>query len=130
MNDSYQPTSENILPLKFEYLICITTDSHINLLNYNLKAIIDDTFSLFESVKKEFLLIYSYTEDFKVYSLFCYNIKNGQNVTKIAKAHNDRIYTVRHFLNQNSKNYLLLTGSFDKYIKIWNLTNQYIWFVN
>ena len=125
MGDSCQPASENILPLKFEYLKCLTTHSHINLLNYHINAIIDDTFTLFESIKNEFLLIYSYTEDFKVYSLFCYNIKNRQNVAKIAKAHNYRIYTGRHFLEQNSNNDLLLTGSFDKYIKIWNLTNQY-----
>ena len=45
--------------------------------------------------------------------------------TKIAQAHDDRIYTCRHFLDKNTNSDLIITGSFDRYIKIWNITNNF-----
>lgn len=117
--------NEDKVPKNFKLKKCITNNSHINLPQGFLNAIIDDTFTIFKSVKNEQLLIYTSTEDYIIYSLYCYNLKNKQNITKIAKAHDDRIYTCRHFLDKKLNNDLLITGSFDKYIKIWNLTNQY-----
>ena len=122
---SDQPTNNDSTPMKFKFKTFITTDSYINLQFDNINALIDDTFTLFKSVSNDFLLIYSYTKDYNIYSLLCYNLIHGQNVTKIAKAHNNRIYTIRHFLDKINNNDLLLTCSYDKYIKIWNLTNQY-----
>ena len=117
--------NEYNVPKNFNLKKCITNNSHINLPQGFLCSIIDDTFTIFKSVKNEQLLIYTSTEDYIIYSLYCYNLKNKQNITKIAKAHDDRIYTCRHFLDKKLNNDLLITGSFDKYIKIWNLTNQY-----
>lgn len=125
LNIFYQPKDKDSSPIKFKFKKFITTNSLINLPLDNISALIDDTFTLFKSVTNDFLLIYSYTQDFIIYSLLCYNIKHGQNITKIAKAHNNRIYTIRHFLDTINNNDLLLTGSYDKFIKIWNLTNQY-----
>ena len=112
-------------PLNFKIKKCITSNSHINLLYSHIVANIDDTFAFFKSINNKYYVIYSGSEDYKIFSLFCYDLINGQNITKIAKAHEDRIYTCRHFLDKNSNSDLLITSSFDKYIKIWNLTDQY-----
>ena len=117
--------TKDISSINFKIKKCITTYSHINLQNTAITANIDDTFALFKSINNKYLLIYSYSEDYKIYSLICYDLINSQNITKIAKAHDDRIYTCRHFLDKKANNDLLITSSFDKYIKIWNLTDQY-----
>ena len=119
--------SKNVFnpPIKFKVKKEITSYSHINLQNTFITANIDDTFALFKSINNKYLLIYSYSEDYKIYSLICYDLINSQNITKIAKAHDDRIYTCRHFLDKKTNSDLLITSSFDKYIKIWNLTDQY-----
>ena len=109
----------------FKVKKCITSNSHINFIYSYIVANIDDTFALFKSINNKYLLIYSGTDNYKIYSLFCYDLINQQNIVKIAKAHDDRIYTCRHFLDKNTNNDLLITSSFDKYIKIWNLTDQY-----
>ena len=114
------------VPKNFKLKKCIEINSHINLPYDVLNAIIDDTFTIFKSIKNEQLLIYSSTEDYTIYSLYCYSLKNEQNITKIAKAHNNRIYSCRHFLDKKLNSDLLITGSFDKFIKIWNITNQYL----
>ena len=116
---------ENNLPQNFKIKKCITSNSHINLLNSHIVANIAHTFALFKSINNKYFIIYSGSEDYKIYSLFCYDLINGQNIVKIAKAHDDRIYTCKHFLDKNTNSDLLITSSFDKYIKIWNLTDQY-----
>ena len=112
-------------PLNFKVKKNITSNSHINLLHSYITANIDDTFALFKAINKKYYVIYSGSEDYKIYSLFCYDLINRQNIAKIAKAHDDRIYTCRHFLDKNTNSDLLISSSFDKYIKIWNLTDNY-----
>ena len=116
---------DNNPPLNFKIKKCITSNSHINLLHSNIVANIDETFALFKSINNKYFVIYSVSEDYKIFSLFCYDLINRQNIVKIAKAHDDRIYTCKHFLDKNTNSDLLITSSFDKYIKIWNLTDQY-----
>ncbi len=111
--------------LKFKFHKSIAFNSKINLEYTTLQAIIDDTFDVFKSVKNEYLIFFSIRENFKKYSLICYNIKLDQVNTKIAQAHEDRIYTCRHFLDKNTNSDLIITGSFDRYIKIWNITNNF-----
>lgn len=77
-------------------------------------------------MNNEIFLIFSYKEEaFNYYSLICYDIKLEQINTKIAKAHENRIYTCRYFYDQINKNDLIITGSFDRWIKIWNITNNF-----
>ena len=61
-------------PFRFKVEKCITKKSHVNLLNSDLNAFIDRTFALFKSIKNQYLLIYSYSDNFKDYSLICYDI--------------------------------------------------------
>jgi len=117
--------SENEEPLKFSLKKCITKHSHVNLENANLNAFIDRTFTVFKSLKNEYLLVYSYSEDYKNYSLKCYDILQDKRMTKVQKAHTERIFTCSHFLDKYNKRDLLITSAFDKKIKIWNISNNF-----
>ena len=68
------------VPKNFKLKKSISINSHINLPYSQLNAIIDDTFTIFKSIKNEQLLIYSSTEDYTIYSLYCYSLKNEQNI--------------------------------------------------
>ncbi len=46
-------------------------------------------------------------------------------MTKVQKAHTERIFTCSHFLDKYNKRDLLITSAFDKKIKIWNITNNF-----
>ena len=55
--------------LDYEVTKCITKDSLINLPYNNINAYIDDTFDLFKSVKNEYFLVYSSSENFTKFSM-------------------------------------------------------------
>ena len=112
-------------PLQISLNKCITMHSHVNLKEANLNAFIDRTFTVFKSLKNEYLLIYSYSENYKNYSLKCYDILKDQSMTKVQKAHSERIFTCSHFLDKYKMRDLLITSAFDKKIKIWNITNNF-----
>ena len=121
---SYFANEEN---LNYKFHKCITNTSKINLAFSYINAVIDGTFDVFKSVKNEYLLIFSSVENnYTKYSLILYDLQFDQVNTKIVKAHDDRIYTCRHFFDKNTQNDLLLTSSFDRWIKIWNITNNFI----
>ena len=114
-------------PFIFKVKKYITKHSHVNLENADLNAFIDKTFDVFKSLRNEYLLVHSYSEDYKHYSLFCYDIIKNKYTKKISKAHDERIFTCNHFLYDDKKNNkldLLITGAFDKKIKIWNISNN------
>jgi WD40 repeat protein len=112
-------------PLQISLKKCITMHSHVNLKNVDLNAFIDRTMTVFKSLKNEYLLIYSYSEDYKNYSLKCYDILKDKSMTKVQKAHSERIFTCSHFLDKYNMRDLLITSAFDKKIKIWNITNNF-----
>ena len=110
-------------PKIFKVKNSITKHSYVNSPTSHIKALIDDSFALFTSKLNQLLLIYSYSDDHINYSLICYDIKNKCNITKISKAHDNRIFTIIHFFDKNIKQDLVITSSYDKKIKIWNLLN-------
>lgn len=112
-------------PLIFKVNKCISKNSHINLPQSHISANIDDTFCLFKSIRNEYLLIFSHTIDYKNYSLICYDLLHQELITKRINAHKDRIYTCRHYFYKKLKSDLLITSSFDRFIKIWNITNKF-----
>ena len=112
-------------PLQISLNKCITMHSHVNLKEANLNAFIDRTFTVFKSLKNEYLLIYSYSENYKNYSLKCYDILKDKSMTKVQNAHSERIFTCSHFLDKYKMRDLLITSAFDKKIKIWNITNNF-----
>ena len=112
-------------PFRFKVQKCITKKSHVNLLNSDLNAFIDRTFAVFKSIQNQYLLIYSYSENFKDYSLISYDILKDKKIKVIKNAHHDRIFTCIHYYNKHYKVDLLITGAFDKLIKIWNISKNF-----
>lgn len=125
MSSKNDSNVEKKVPVKYKFSKCINENSKINLLNFPIRALIDDTFDLFKSIKNEYLLIFSHCENYEKYSLIIYDMKSHQIRLKIGNAHEQRIYTCRHFLDKKGNRDLLITSSFDRYIKIWDLTNYY-----
>ena len=110
---------------EYKVIKCIDSNSIINFSYHNIRAFIDGTFDLFKSIRNEYLLVFSNLEDYSNFSLIFYDLKLQQVNTKISKAHNDRIYTCRHFFDKTTCSDLIITSSFDRWIKVWNVTNYY-----
>ena len=51
------------------------------------------------------------------------DLENETLIKSIKDAHNSEIYCVRHFIDTKSNSDLLITSSYDKSLKIWNLQN-------
>ena len=98
-------------PFRFKVQKCITKKSHVNLLNSDLNAFIDRTFAVFKSKQNQYLLIYSYSETFKDYSLISYDILKDKKIKAIKNAHNNRIFTCIHYYNKHYKVDLLMEHS-------------------
>lgn len=125
LNESMSSLSIKETPYIFKVKKCITNHSHVNLLNSDLNAFIDRTFTVFKSMQNQYLLIYSYSENFKDYSLFVYDILKEKNIIRVNNAHKERVFTCIHYFYEYDKRDLLLTAAFDKRIKVWNISNKF-----
>ena len=124
-NDGENSNEDANSPLEFTYIKTITKDAHVNLPNADLNAYIDRTFDAFKSLKNQYLLIFPYSQNYKDYALVCYDIIKDLFLFLKSKAHSERVFTCRHFLDTYNKKDLLITGAFDKTIKIWNITDNF-----
>ena len=60
---------KNTNPEEYKVIKCIDSNSIINFPFSNIRALIDDTFDLFKSIKNECLLVFSNFEDYNNFSL-------------------------------------------------------------
>ena len=67
-----ETTLDNQQLNKYEVVKFITKHSHVNLKEADLNEFIDRTFTGFKSLNNQYLLIHSYSEDYKNYSLFLF----------------------------------------------------------
>ena len=125
INKNNEKKIEKNPPKLFKVSKCISKESHINLAHSSLNAYIDNAFSIFKSIDNKYFLIFSHTPDYINYSLIIYDLIYQQIIIKRFNAHEDRIYTCRHYFYEKNKNDLLITSSFDKFIKIWNITQNF-----
>ena len=77
-------------------------------------------FAVFKSLKGEVILAYP-TKD---RTLELYNLEKETLIKSIKDAHSSDIYCCRHFVDIKSNTDLLITSSYDKSLKIWNLENN------
>ena len=77
-------------------------------------------FAVFKSLKGEVILAYP-TKD---RTLELYNLEKETLIKSIKDAHSSDIYCCRHFVDIKSNTDLLITSSYDKSLKIWNLENS------
>ena len=116
---------EETNPIQFKYVKVLIKKAHVNLENANLNAFIDKTFDVFKSLQNEYFLICSYSDNYKDYALLCIEITKQQIMYMKENAHSERIFTCNHFLDEFDKRDLIITGSFDRTIKIWELKNGF-----
>ena len=112
-------------PIQFHYTKELIKHAHVNLANANINAFIDRTFDVFKSLKNQYLLICSYSLNYKDYALLCVEITKEQLLFRKNNAHSERVFTCQHYLDDINHRDLLITGAFDKTIKIWNINNDF-----
>ena len=111
--------------IDFRKVGTLTNHAHVNLEDSNINAFIDRTFDVFKSLKNEYLLICAQSLDYKHYFLTCFDLINQKFLFAGKNAHNERVFTCKHYLDNINQRDLLITGSFDKTIKIWNINNEF-----
>ena len=112
-------------PIEFKNRKKLIKHAHVNLANHNINAFIDRTFDVFESLTGQYFLICACSENYKNYSLICLEITKEKIIYIKENAHSERVYTCRHYLDENEERDLIITGSFDKTIKIWELNDGF-----
>ena len=117
--------NKEIKPIQFKYVKKLVAKARVNLPNSDLNAFIDKTFDVFKSLKGQYLLICSYSDNYKNYDLLCFEITNEEILFIANNAHSERIFTCSHFLDKYNNRDLLITGSFDRTIKIWNINDSF-----
>ena len=58
------------------------------------------------------------------YNLDIFKLKNNQIIASL-RGHENQITTIRYFINFNSKNEYLISADINKYVIIWDITNNY-----
>ena len=125
--DQNNPENEQdkIEPIKFKCVKKLINHAHVNLENDNINAFIDRTFDVFKSLYGFHFLICAYSDNYKDYSLICMEITQEQIIYVKNNAHTGRVYTCQHYLDKISNRDLVITGSYDRTIKIWELNNGF-----
>ena len=77
-------------------------------------------FAVFKSLKGDAILAWPTKER----SLELYDLEKETLIKSIKNAHSSEIYCVRHFVDIKSNSDLLITSSYDKSLKIWNIENN------
>ena len=77
-------------------------------------------FSVFKSIQGKVILAYPTKER----SLEIYDLEKDFLIKSIKEAHSSEIYCCRHFVDIKSNKDLLITSSFDKSLKIWDIENS------
>ena len=100
-------------PFNLKFKTNITTKSDIFGCN--------DVIELFVSYKDndEYLVFPNIDNNLDILRLI-----DNKKITQL-KGHNNKITTVRYFINNNNKNEYLISGDNDKKVIIWDLTNNY-----
>ena len=90
--------------------------THSSYLPYSL----DNTFTVFTSLKNELLLVYAT----KIKSLECFDLIKNKFHKAILNAHNGEILTIRHYCPNYLKKDMILSGSNGDFsVKIWDVEN-------
>ena len=110
--------------IDFRNVGMLTNHAYVNLEDSVINAFIDRTFDAFKSLNNEYLLICAQSLNYKHYFLTCFDLINQKFLFAGKNAHNERVFTCKHYMDEINHRDLLLTSSFDKTIKIWNITNN------
>ena len=111
--------NQNIINIKFESKSPINLKIHRTITHSSyLKYSIDNTFTVFTSLKNELLLVYAT----KIKSIECFDLVKNKFHKAILNAHNGEILTIRHYCPKYLSQDLILSGSNGDYaVKIWDV---------
>lgn len=110
--ESSNPETEKIKHLQFKKDICVNVDN-----NYQ----VDDRFCVFSSFMDENLVVWG-TDS---YSLEVYDLAMEKIIREIKKAHTSNIIVCRHTSDTIKKKTYIITSSYDRSIKIWDVENKF-----
>ena len=109
-NNTKNQVQKSEAPLKLEFNKDLTTNAP----NYSA---VTQMFSVFKSIKnKTYLTWVTKNKTIEIYDLDSENL-----IRTIENAHTNDIYCCRHFIDNKKNIDYLITSSYDKSIKIWNL---------
>ena len=82
----------------------------------------NDMFEIFISYRdnKEYLV----SPNTNNYKLDIFNLINNHLITSLS-GHNNKIFTIRYFINNKNKNEYLISADHNKIVIIWDITNNY-----
>ena len=100
-------------PKDIKFISDIVNDSYVDL-------DIDNTFTVFKSIKDLLYLVYSS----KKMSIVFYDINNRKLIRELKNCHNNNITNLRHYLDEiNSTDLIMSICSMDNNIKVWDINN-------
>jgi hypothetical protein len=82
---------------------------------------IDNVFCAFKTIKGDHFVAWG-TPTFNV---IVYDLKT-ETIFKTYVAHTSTIFSCRHYLDKINKQDLLITSSYDRSVKVWNITNNFV----
>lgn len=80
---------------------------------------IDRVFTAFKSLLGEFLLVWGTPQ----YSIECLDLDKGKIIKTIPTAHAHTIFCCRHYADKKERVDYIITTSYDRKVKIWNIKN-------
>ena len=107
-NSSIVKFSSNPNNLKYKGDICNTAHKSNS---------IDKVFCAFKSYSNESFIIWGTT----IYSIEFFDLEKNKIINTIKNAHINTIYTCRHYPDKKNKLDYLITSSYDRNVKIWNV---------
>ena len=78
---------------------------------------IDKVFCAFKSFSKESFIVWGTP----FYTIEFFNIEKNKVINTIKNAHSNIIYSCRHYQDKKNQDDFIITSSYDKYVKVWNL---------
>jgi hypothetical protein len=87
---------------------------------------IDSVFCTFKSLKGDHFVVWGTP----TYNIEVYDLKKGAITKTITSAHSNTIFSCRHYLDKKAKRDLLITSSYDKSVKVWDVKNDWAVILN
>ena len=98
---------------------------NINVISNDLSITYMKSVAVYTIIKNnERLYEIAYPDNKNGYNIIIYNLLLNKIENKINKAHSNNIHKIKHYSNPFSKNHILLSSSYDKSIKLWNISSN------
>ena len=98
---------------------------NINVISNDLYITFMKSVAVFNTIKNnERLYEVAYPDNTNEFNIMIYNLLTNKIDNKIINAHSREINRIKHYFNHSNKNHILLSSSYDKSIKLWNISSN------